>query len=91
VSASGGNGAHGGRETVAVLGLGAMGHPIACRLAETGHPVRAWNRTPGRVQPGHPGITSAGSAQEAISGAAFVLLVLADDAALEQVLAGLAG
>jgi 3-hydroxyisobutyrate dehydrogenase len=79
------------RETVAVLGLGAMGQGIARRLAETGHPVRAWNRTPDRSRLDHPGITSFDSAKEAISGAPYVLLVLADDAALEQVLAELVG
>src|SRR5438093_783923 len=33
---------------VAFLGLGAMGLPMAGRLVDAGHPLRVWNRTPGR-------------------------------------------
>ena len=35
---------------VAVLGTGIMGGPIARRLADAGHVVRAWNRTPERAE-----------------------------------------
>lgn len=76
-------------ETIAVLGMGTMGQGIAYRLAETGHPVRVWNRTPERARLDHPGIRSFESVKKAISGAPYVLLVLADDDALGQVLAEL--
>ncbi|CCH28882.1 NAD(P)-dependent oxidoreductase [Actinosynnema sp. NPDC047251] len=36
------------QDPIAVLGLGAMGRPIARNLARAGFPVTAWNRTPGR-------------------------------------------
>lgn len=31
--------------TIAFLGIGLMGRPMAARLAQAGYPVRAWNRT----------------------------------------------
>lgn len=31
--------------TLAFLGIGLMGRPMALRLAQAGHPVRAWNRS----------------------------------------------
>lgn len=34
--------------SVTMLGLGAMGSALAGRLLDAGHPVTAWNRTPGR-------------------------------------------
>jgi 3-hydroxyisobutyrate dehydrogenase-like beta-hydroxyacid dehydrogenase len=33
------------RPTLAFLGIGLMGKPMATRLAQAGYPVRAWNRT----------------------------------------------
>lgn len=35
-------------DPVSVLGLGAMGRPMARNLARAGFPVTVWNRTPGR-------------------------------------------
>jgi 3-hydroxyisobutyrate dehydrogenase len=37
--------------TVAVLGTGVMGAPMARNLARAGHQVRAWNRTPDKAAP----------------------------------------
>ena len=37
--------------TVAVLGTGVMGAPMARNLARAGHEVRAWNRTPDKAAP----------------------------------------
>ena len=34
---------------VAVLGLGRMGAGMAARLAEAGHEVAVWNRSPGKA------------------------------------------
>ncbi|MBW8897432.1 MAG: NAD(P)-dependent oxidoreductase, partial [Massilia sp.] len=31
--------------TVAFLGIGLMGRPMATRLAQAGYPLRVWNRT----------------------------------------------
>ncbi len=80
---------------VAVLGLGRMGAPMAARLAAAGHQVRVWNRG----EAGHrrldrelaPGVRPpavASTPAEAVAGAEFVLTMLADAAALEQVLFG---
>jgi 3-hydroxyisobutyrate dehydrogenase len=70
---------------VAVLGLGAMGLPIARRLAERGHDVRGWNRTPRRADLAGSAVIDCGSVAAAVSGAELVLAVLADDAALRAV------
>ncbi len=67
---------------VAVLGLGAMGLPVARRLVATGHQVRGWNRSPDRPGLGTSGLDLAPSAALAVDGAEFVLTVLADDRAL---------
>jgi len=36
--------------TIAVIGTGIMGGPIAGRLAEAGYAVTAWNRTSDKAQ-----------------------------------------
>ncbi|KFC67034.1 NAD(P)-dependent oxidoreductase [Massilia sp. LC238] len=36
--------------TIAFLGIGLMGRPMAGRLAQAGYPVRAWNRTYARAE-----------------------------------------
>ncbi|MDK6079424.1 NAD(P)-dependent oxidoreductase [Massilia varians] len=36
--------------TIAFLGIGLMGRPMAARLAQAGYPVRAWNRTYARAE-----------------------------------------
>lgn len=72
--------------SVAVLGTGAMGRGIAYRLAETGHRVRVWNRTRERARFDHAAVQTCPSPGEAAAGASHVLLVLADDAALEEVM-----
>ena len=38
-------------DTVAVLGTGIMGAPMARNLLAAGFPVRAWNRTPEKAAP----------------------------------------
>ncbi|MFC6791128.1 NAD(P)-dependent oxidoreductase [Methylobacterium komagatae] len=69
---------------VGFIGMGRMGRGMAARLAQEGHTVRAWNRSPEAAQ-GVPGVTAVGSAAEAFRGDA-VITMLADDAALESVL-----
>lgn len=65
---------------IAVLGLGAMGSRMAARLAESGHDVTVWNRTPRRVDeiPGGP-FTVAESPKSAAAGAEFVISMVRDD------------
>ncbi|WP_292038562.1 NAD(P)-dependent oxidoreductase [Massilia sp. UBA6681] len=36
--------------TIAFLGIGLMGRPMAARLAQAGYPVRAWNRTHAKAE-----------------------------------------
>jgi 2-hydroxy-3-oxopropionate reductase len=36
--------------TLAFLGIGLMGRPMATRLAQAGYPLHAWNRTPAKAE-----------------------------------------
>lgn len=77
--------------TVAVLGLGAMGLPMASRLAED-LVVRGFDIAPARLALAEEaGIVPAGSAQEAVQGADAVLLAVRDSVQLADVLFGDAG
>jgi 3-hydroxyisobutyrate dehydrogenase len=69
---------------VAVLGTGTMGAPMARNLAEAGFEVRVWNRTPERAR-SVEGAQACESAAEAAAGADFVLTMLADGEAVEDV------
>jgi 3-hydroxyisobutyrate dehydrogenase len=65
--------------TVAVLGTGTMGAPMARRLAEAGAPVRVWNRSREKAEPlAGAGATVASSPAEAVRGADVVLTMLFD-------------
>lgn len=77
--------------TVAVLGLGAMGLPMATRLAED-LPVRGFDINPARLELAHDaGIIRCASALEAVAGADAVLLAVRDSAQLADVLFGATG
>lgn len=71
---------------VAFLGLGRMGTPMAGRLLDAGLDLRVWNRTLG---PAHGlvarGATGAATAAEAVADAEVVITMLADPAALDDV------
>ena len=69
--------------TTAVLGLGRMGAAIATALQDSGHPVRAWNRT---RRAGLPGIQMLPEPGDAVAGARHVLLCLYDFDACRDVL-----
>ena len=73
--------------TVAVLGTGIMGAPMARHLADAGLDVRVWNRTFDKAQPlADEGATVCDSPAQALQGADFLLTVLADaDAVAESV------
>jgi 3-hydroxyisobutyrate dehydrogenase-like beta-hydroxyacid dehydrogenase len=79
-------------ETVAFLGLGLMGEPMARNLLKGGFSVRVWNRTTSRaaalVQEGAFG---AASPENAARGADFCVCMVADPPALEAVLNGGSG
>ena len=68
------------------IGLGTMGRAMAANLLKAGHHVRVWNRSqePVRALAGQ-GATACASPTEAFQ-AGVVISVLADDAAVRQVL-----
>jgi len=70
--------------SVAVLGTGIMGAPMARHLAKAGLDVRVWNRTIEKAQPlADDGATVCDSPAQALQGADFLLTVLADADAVE--------
>jgi 3-hydroxyisobutyrate dehydrogenase len=65
--------------TVAVLGTGIMGAPMARHLARAGFDVRVWNRTRDKADPlGGDGATVCNSPAEALVDADYLLTMLAD-------------
>jgi 3-hydroxyisobutyrate dehydrogenase len=65
--------------SVAVLGTGIMGAPMARNLAGAGLDVRAWNRTAEKARPlAEHGIAVADDVAEAVAGADVALTMLAD-------------
>jgi 3-hydroxyisobutyrate dehydrogenase-like beta-hydroxyacid dehydrogenase len=70
--------------SVAFLGLGRMGAPMAVNLAKAGHEVTVWNRTAAKAVTfaADHGVTSAPTPREAARGASIVVTMLADDDAL---------
>ena len=65
--------------TVAVLGTGTIGEPIARNLAGAGFELRVWNRTREKAEPlAEDGAAVCDTAAEAARGAELVLTVLAD-------------
>ena len=78
--------------SVAVLGTGIMGAPMARNLSRAGLEVRAWNRTRAKAEPlAADGVKVAGTPAEAAAGADAVLTMLADGGAVEQAMAGPSG
>lgn len=69
------------KPTVAVLGTGLMGAPMALNLLASGFPVRAWNRSPAKAEALiSAGATAVPSAVDAVTGADVVLTMLSDGA-----------
>jgi 3-hydroxyisobutyrate dehydrogenase-like beta-hydroxyacid dehydrogenase len=74
---------------VGFLGLGQMGAAIAANILKAGHDLQVWNRSPEKAEPlVGDGATLARTPREAAEGRDIVITMLADDAALEQVLSG---
>ena len=75
--------------TIAVLGTGIMGAPIARNLCRAGFDVRVWNRTAAKAKPlADDGATVATSPAEAADGADILLTMLADARAVEATVSG---
>lgn len=79
-------------DKVAILGLGTMGGGMAANLLKAGFPLTVYNRTAAKAQSlVSSGARLASSPAEAVQGAAFVISMLADDAASRQVWTGEGG
>lgn len=77
------------RPRIGFLGTGIMGLPMARRLAEAGHPVTAWNRTPKKARPlAEAGATVAGTAGEAVRDADLVIAMLSSGPVCDEILLG---
>jgi 3-hydroxyisobutyrate dehydrogenase len=75
--------------TVAVLGTGTMGEPIARNLLRAGIGVRAWNRTRAKAEPLiEHGAVVCDEPGETAAGADVVVTMLYDGDTVEQVIAG---
>ncbi len=81
-----------GRHRIAVLGTGLMGAPMARRLLEAGYQVTAWNRTRERLAPlAAAGAALAAEPADAVADVDAVVLMLADAAAIREVLVAAMG
>ena len=80
-------------KTIAFLGLGVMGGPMAAHLARAGHRVTGWNRSAerGEAWQARFGGALAASWQEAVAGADAVLTCLGRDEDVAEVLLGKRG
>ena len=75
------------RLSLAVLGVGAMGAPIARNLVTAGFEVAVWNRSPERAR-AIAGARTAPTPGDACAGADVAISMLADDTAVEGVVFG---
>lgn len=80
--------------TIAFLGLGRMGLPMALRLLAAGHPVRAWNRSQearariaAEAPPGSV-LTVCAEAAAAVAEAGLVITMLSDGPAVRELVFG---
>ena len=74
-------------ELAGFIGLGVMGQPMALRLARAATPLVVWNRTAARCEPlREAGASVAATAAEVFQRARTVVLMLADDTAIDAVL-----
>ena len=72
---------------ITFLGLGAMGGVLAGTVLDAGHPVTAWNRSPGRADElAARGAAVAGSAAEAVAAAPVVVACLFDHGSVHETL-----
>lgn len=74
---------------IAFLGLGHMGTPMAARLADAGHDVTVWDRSPDHMASfAATGASTAASPAGAAAGVDFAITMLATPEALNNVLFG---
>lgn len=77
---------------IGFIGLGNMGAGIAANLIKSRHEITVWNRSAAKAQPLiAAGAALATSPKDAATGREVVITMLADDAALDGVMAGAGG
>ena len=76
-------------ETIAYIGLGIMGRPMAQNLLRAGYSVRVWARRSESMQPLiEAGATGCSSPSDAASGADIIITNVSDTVDVEQVILG---
>lgn len=78
------------KKTIAFIGLGAMGTPMAANLIASGYPVRVWSRNPAKAA-ALRGATVCRTPREAAETSHFLITMVTDEAAVESVLVGANG
>jgi 3-hydroxyisobutyrate dehydrogenase and related beta-hydroxyacid dehydrogenases len=80
-------------KSVAFLGLGRMGLPMATNLASAGHELTVWNRTSDKAErfASEHGARAAATPAEAVADSEVVITMLADDRALLDAYTGEGG
>ena len=74
---------------IGLIGLGLMGRPMGMNLIKAGYPLTVWNRTSSRAEElVAAGAKLAKSPQEVATGCDFLLTIVSDPPALEEVLWG---
>lgn len=82
------------QQTIAFLGLGVMGAPMAGHLHAAGHAVRVWNRTAAKADSfvaAHPGASTGPTPREAAEGADLVMVCVGNDDDVRAVVLGADG
>ena len=75
--------------TIGFIGLGIMGQPMALNLLKAGHKLTVYNRSSGKTEPlRQAGALVASTPAAAAKGADFVILIVTDSAAVEEVVLG---
>jgi 3-hydroxyisobutyrate dehydrogenase/2-hydroxy-3-oxopropionate reductase len=76
-------------ESIGFIGLGIMGQPMALRLAQAGHKLAVYNRTPGKSAALEAaGARAVPTPAEAARDAQVVMIIVSDSAAVESVVTG---
>lgn len=72
---------------IGLLGAGAMGQPVARRLAAAGYPVAVWNRTPEKARSlAEYGVQVVDCAERLLSDSEVIICLLGDAAACDEVI-----
>ena len=76
-------------KTIAFIGLGIMGLPMAKNLVTAGFDVRGFNRTPAKAESlAEAGGSAAATIAEAVAGADVIITMVPDSPDVEAVLTG---